>query len=126
MFTLWLAGRLPGTMVTANCVRVGNVRLDPGRYPDLPPWMKRIYAIKSRFSIRPEQMAETYVRAALDENLGNVTGKHFGHPLKEVAMPAYARDPFCIEQVMQLTYKQLGLQPAISFEPGGEPGGEPA
>jgi hypothetical protein len=41
-------------------------------------------------------------------------------------MPAYARDPFCIEQVMQLTYKQLGLQPAISFEPGGEPGGEPA
>lgn len=66
------------------------------------------------------QMAETYVRAALDETLSRISGKHFTHPLKEIGIPTYAKDPLSIEQVMQLTYKQLGIHPAISFEPGGE------
>ena len=38
MFTRWLAGRLPGTMVTANCVRIGGM---PGNSAK-PPWMERI------------------------------------------------------------------------------------
>jgi NAD(P)-dependent dehydrogenase (short-subunit alcohol dehydrogenase family) len=118
MFTLWLTGRLPGTMVTANCIRVGNVKVDINRYPDLPLWMKRAYALKSRFSIRPEQMAETYVHAALNEDLKNISGKYFDHRMEEAAIPAYARDPLCIEQVMQLTYRQLGIRPSMSFEPG--------
>jgi len=118
MYTLWLAKRLPGTMITTNCIRVGNVKVDLGRYPDLPLWLKRIYAIKARLSITPEQMAKTYVHAALDESLGHVSGRHLGYPHKEVGIPAYAKDPLCIEQVMQLTYKQLGIQPAMSFEPG--------
>jgi NAD(P)-dependent dehydrogenase (short-subunit alcohol dehydrogenase family) len=118
MHTLWLAGRLPGTMVTANCIRVSNVKVALERFPDLPLWMKRAYAIKALNSITPEQMAETYVHAALDEDLKNVSGKYFGYPLKEVEIPAYARDPLCIEQVMQISYKQLGIQPAMSFEPG--------
>lgn len=118
MHTLWLAGRLPGTMVTVNCIRVSNVKVALERLPDLPLWMKRAYAIKALISISPEQMAKTYVHAALDEGLKNVSGKYFGYPLKEVEIPAYARDPLCIEQVMQITYKQLGIQPSMSFEPG--------
>jgi NAD(P)-dependent dehydrogenase (short-subunit alcohol dehydrogenase family) len=118
MFTSWLAGRLPGTMVTANCIRVSNVKIDLDRFPDTALWMKRIYRLKAHFSIPPEQMAETYIRAATDEALKDRSGKYLAYPLKEVAIPAYARDPLCIEQVMQLTYKQLGIPPAISFDTG--------
>jgi NAD(P)-dependent dehydrogenase (short-subunit alcohol dehydrogenase family) len=118
MHTLWLAQHLTGTMATANCIRVSNVRLDPKRYPGLPAWMKNLYAIKARFSIAPEQMAETYVRAALDDEAAAWSGAHVGHPLKKVGIPAYANDPLCIEQVMQLSYRQLGIQPSISYEPG--------
>jgi NAD(P)-dependent dehydrogenase (short-subunit alcohol dehydrogenase family) len=116
MFTVWLAGRLPGTMITANCIRVGNVNSDHKRQPDLSLWQKRFDALKSQFSISPEQMAETYVRAAVEANIRTSSGKYFAYPLKEVAIPAYARDPLCIEQVMQLTYRQLGIQPSVSFE----------
>ncbi len=116
MFIRWLAGRLPGTMVTANCVRIGSMP----RGGALSLWTKRIHAIRAYFAPSPMQMAETYVRAALDETLSRISGKHFTHPLKEIGIPTYAKDPLSIEQVMQLTYKQLGIHPAISFEPGGE------
>ncbi len=118
MYTLWLSQQLTGTMVTANCIQVANVRLDMNRFPDLPQWLKNLYTIKALFSINPEQMAETYAQAAVDEKTGNLTGKHIAHPFKETDMPAYAKDPLCIEQVMQLTYRQLGIQPSISYEPG--------
>ncbi|VGO16515.1 Acetoacetyl-CoA reductase [Pontiella desulfatans] len=116
MYTLWLSRQLSGTMATANCIRVSNVRLDLDRFPDLPQWMKNLYAIKARFSITPEQMAETYAQAALNGDAGNQTGQHIGHPFKETGIPVYAKDPLCIEQVMQLTYKQLGIRPSISYE----------
>ena len=116
MHSLWLSRQLTGTMVSANCISVANVRLDLGRYPELPQWLKNLYTIKALFSISPEQMAETYVRAALDEEIGNLSGKYFAHPFKEIEIPVYAKDPLCIEQVMQLTYKQLGIQPSISYE----------
>ena len=116
MHTLWLSQQLTGTMVTSNCIRVTNVRLDMDRFPDVPQWIKNIYTIKALFSISPEQMAETYVRAALDEEAGKLTGRHIGHNFKEAGIPAYAKDPLCIEQVMQLTYKQLGIQPAVTYE----------
>ncbi len=40
MHTIWLSHQLIGTMVSANCISVKNVRLDLGRYPDLPQWLK--------------------------------------------------------------------------------------
>jgi NAD(P)-dependent dehydrogenase (short-subunit alcohol dehydrogenase family) len=120
MHTQWLSQQLTGTMATANCIRVANVRLDLDRFPDLPQWLKNIYTIKALFSIGPEQIAKSYEQAALGAELKNLTGKHIGHPFKETGIPAYARDPLCIEQVMQLTYRQLGISPSISYEPGEE------
>jgi NAD(P)-dependent dehydrogenase (short-subunit alcohol dehydrogenase family) len=117
MYTLWLSKQMTGTMVTANCIRIANVRVDISRYPSLPQWLKNMYAIKTLFSISPEKMAETYRRAALDEEADKLTGKYIAYPFKETDFPAYAKDPLCIEQVMQLTYKQLGIQPSISYEP---------
>lgn len=117
MHTGWLAQQLTGTMVTANCIRVTNVNLDLSRFPDLPQWMKNLYTIKARFSITPEKMAETYTATALNAEANNLSGAMIGHPFKETALPVYAKDPLVIEQVMQLTFKQLGIQPSISFEP---------
>lgn len=116
MHTRWLAQQLTGTMVTANCIRATNVRLDLSRFPDLPQWMKNLYAIKARFSITPEQMAETYTRMAVSNEAATLSGRLIDYPLKETHIPAYAKDPLCIEQLMQLTYKQLGVAPAITYE----------
>ncbi|MDF7800545.1 SDR family NAD(P)-dependent oxidoreductase [Pontiellaceae bacterium B1224] len=116
MHTRWLEQQLTGTMVTANCIRVTNVRIDLSRFTNLPQWMKNLYSIKSLFSITPEKMAETYAKAALNESARDVSGAMIDYPFKQTAPPVYAKDPLVIEQVMQLTFKQLGIQPSISFE----------
>lgn len=116
MYTQWLARQLAGTMVTANCIRVTNVRLGSSRLQEIPLWMKRIYALKARFSISPDRMAETYTRMALDEAAENLNGRQIEFPFREVSFSAYEKDLLCIEQVMQLTYRQLGMEPAISYQ----------
>jgi len=118
MHTRWLEQQLHGTMVTTHCIRVTNVRFDLSRFPDLPQWMKNLYTIKSLFSITPEKMAETYSKVALDAEAQDISGALIDYPFKQTAMPVYAKDPLVVEQVMQLTFKQLGIQPSISFEPG--------
>ncbi|MDF7823822.1 SDR family NAD(P)-dependent oxidoreductase [Pontiellaceae bacterium B12227] len=116
MHTRWLAQQLSGTMVTANCISVTNVKLDLSRFPDLPQWMKNLYTVKSLVSISPEKMAETYAKAALAADAKDVSGALIAHPYKETAAPVYAKDPLVIEQVMQLSFKQLGIRPSISYE----------
>ncbi len=116
MHARWLSRQLTGTMVTANCVNVTNVKLGTDRHPDLPLWMKRVRAVKERFAITPERMAETYVKTALDEGPRNFTGELVEHPFKVVRPPAYATDPHCVARVMDLSYKQLGVGPAVSYE----------
>lgn len=115
IYTIWLSNQLTGTMATVNCIRVTNVKLDLDRFPEIPQWMKNLYALKSIFSISPEKMAETYAAAALDPDLKNVSGALIDHPLKRAPFPAYAKDPLCIERVMRLTYRQLGISPSITF-----------
>ncbi|MDZ7836004.1 MAG: hypothetical protein U5K84_12450 [Alkalibacterium sp.] len=55
MYTYWLAEQLEGTGITANCIRVTNVKIDIERYPDISDTMKKMYSVKSRFSISPEK-----------------------------------------------------------------------
>lgn len=114
--TEWLSKQLTGTMSTANCIQVTNVKLDMARFPDIPQWLKNIYSIKSLLSISPEQMAATYQQAALNTELKNTTGIMIDYPMKKNRLPSYAKDPLVSEQVMQLTYKQLGISPSISYE----------
>jgi NAD(P)-dependent dehydrogenase (short-subunit alcohol dehydrogenase family) len=114
--TQWLAQQLTGTMITANCIRVANVKFDMERFPDMPLWMKRIYAIKARFSISPDAMAQTYARMAMDDGLNDLTGSQIDYPFNASSAGVYANDPLVIEQVMHLTYRQLGITPSISYE----------
>ncbi|MDZ8119601.1 SDR family NAD(P)-dependent oxidoreductase [Pontiella agarivorans] len=115
IYTVWLAQQLTGTMATANCIRVTNVKIDINRFPDLPQGLKNLYTLKALFSITPEKMAETYAAAVLDPGFRNISGALISHSGKQVPFPAYAKDPLCIERVMSLTYRQLGIAPAVTF-----------
>lgn len=111
MYTFWLAEQLRDGAVTANCVRVPNVRIDITRYPNLPQVLRSMYAVKSRFSISPEAMARAYTQLALSDALRDVSGGCFDERLRPVQASRYARQPQNIAQVMAMTL--------ASFEPGG-------
>jgi NAD(P)-dependent dehydrogenase (short-subunit alcohol dehydrogenase family) len=80
MFTFFLANRLRWTGVTVHCVRVGDVAIPDERLAHLPRWMLKIHELRRKFSITPEQMAETYVWLAADPVGEQQTGKYWKAP----------------------------------------------
>ncbi|WP_368646274.1 SDR family NAD(P)-dependent oxidoreductase [Alkalibacterium putridalgicola] len=107
MYTYWLADKLKDTPITVNAIRVTNVKVDLDRYPDLSAIMKRMYAVKSRFSISPEEMAETYTYLALSPEMNTVSGKYFDEKRQTVPSSKYSQDKDNISQVMDLTLKYI-------------------
>lgn len=103
MYTQWLAQQYRGSAKTANCIRVTNVKIDLARYPNLSNFQKRLYSIKSRFSISPEQMAEVYIWLASSPEVRMVTGGYFDEKRQPVKPSAWAMDQANIDQVMRLT-----------------------
>lgn len=108
MYTYWLAKTLANTAVTANAIRVTNVQIDVDeRYPNLPPLLRKMYAIKSRFAITPEVMAETYTYLALSPDLAQTSGKYFDDPSHIVNSSAYTHEWDNIEKVMAATRRYI-------------------
>lgn len=77
MYTYALAERLQGTGVTVNCVQVTNVAIPEERLTYLPAWMRKVYALKRRMSITPEQQAQTYVYLAAAPEVQEITGGYW-------------------------------------------------
>ncbi len=90
MFTFELAERLRGTGVSVHCVRVGNVAIPNERLAHLPKWLMKMYALKRKFAMTPEKMAETYVWLAADPAAEQQTGKYWEAPGVEVKANKYA------------------------------------
>lgn len=108
MYTYWLAKMLAGTAVTANSIRVTNVQIDVDeRYPHLPTLLRKMYALKSRFSITPEEMAKAYTYLALSPEVAQTSGKYFDDPEHIVDSSAYTHDWESIEKVMQITRRTI-------------------
>lgn len=107
MYTYWLAERLSATRVTANCIRVTNVKIDLNRYPDIGRAAQTAYKLKSKFSITPEEMAHTYTYLATSAELDRVTGKHFGENNRPVSSSKYSRNSTQQQKVMELTMGYL-------------------
>lgn len=108
MYTYWLADKLKDTKITANCIRVTNVKIDiDSRYPTSSKIARSMYAIKSSFSISPDQMAETYTYLAVSDQVRETTGKYFDNPSHIVNSSKYSRDKENINKVMTLTWKYL-------------------
>ena len=107
MYTYWLAERFRGTPMTANCVRVTNVKIDINRYPSVSSFLKWLYSIKSRFSISPERMAETNVWLALSPDVAGMSGGYFDENRQRVGSNRYSTDPSNIRLVMELTERYV-------------------
>ncbi len=84
MYTYDLAERLAGTGVTVNCVRVGSVALADDRLQNMPGFLKKLYALKKKASLTPEEMARTYVYLAADPAVGEVTGGYWDEHNQQV------------------------------------------
>ncbi|MDC7226929.1 MAG: SDR family NAD(P)-dependent oxidoreductase [Spirochaetales bacterium] len=107
MFTYWVAEKLKHTAITANCIRVTAVQIDVSRHPELSSFMKWVYKQKSKRSITPEEMANTYTYLACDKGAGRVTGKIFDEHNLEVKPNKYINDKGQIDLVMSLTRKYI-------------------
>ncbi len=107
MYTYWLAKELAQSAITVNCVRVTNVKIDISRYPNLSPFMKWMYSIKSKFSITPETMARAYTYLATSSEVNYTTGKYFDQNNKIVPSSAYSQNSDNISALMLLTRNYL-------------------
>ncbi len=107
MYTYWLADQLKNTTVTANCIRVTNVKVDVSRYPDISAFMKWVYKLKSKSALSPEEMAQTYTWLATAPELNHITGKYFNEKKQEVQSSVYSREKENIEALMNLSMQYL-------------------
>lgn len=64
LLMLSLAMRTRNKDVIIQAIRVPSVKVDMKRYSHLSSFMKKLYKLKSWFSISPEEMAQTYVALA--------------------------------------------------------------
>ena len=103
MYTYWLADRLAGTRVSANCIRVSAVKVDLARHPDLSAFKRWVYSVKSRMSLSPAEMARTYCWLATSDDLAEVSGRYFNEKNVEVSSVPYTRDKENITAVISLT-----------------------
>ena len=107
MYTYWLADQLKNTTVTANCIRVTNVKVDVSRYSNISAFMKWVYKLKSKSALSPEEMAQTYTWLAVAPELANITGKYFNEKKQEVQASAYSRKKENIEALMNLSMQYI-------------------
>ena len=103
MYTYWLSKELAGTGVTANCVRVTNVKVDVSRYPNISETARKLYLIKSKTSITPWEMAATYEYLATSDEVRDITGKLFDERNKIIKSNPYSTDKKNILELMKVT-----------------------
>lgn len=102
-FTLHLARELEDTPVKVHAVRITNVKLDTSRYPHVSRFMLFVYSMKSRFSVTPQEMAETYTWLATSKAAGERTGLYWDAPGVEAPPSRWAADPGHRREIVNLT-----------------------
>lgn len=105
-----LAESLKTTSIRVHGVRVTNVKIDLDRYPHLGRLARYAYALKSRFSITPEEMARTYVWAATASAPATPavsTGGYFDGIDRPAPLSRWALAPANRAALMALTRRQL-------------------
>ena len=103
MYTYWLAKELSPHHITVNSIRVTAVKVDLKRHPNISGLQKFAYQMKSKKSIEPEKMAQTYTYLATDQEVKGVTGKYFDENNQMISAGKYISDIKNIEEVMFLT-----------------------
>ncbi len=101
------ADRWRDTGVRFHGVRVTNVKVDTARYPGLAWPLRAMYAVKSAFSLSPEEMAKTYVWLATSAEAGASTGGYWDRPGVPAPVSRWAAVPQNREALAALTREQL-------------------
>ncbi|RPI83925.1 MAG: SDR family oxidoreductase [Chloroflexi bacterium] len=109
MFTYYLAEKLKGTGVTANCVRVTNVAIPDERLTHLPMWLLKIYHLKRSMSITPERQADTYVYLAADPAVQKVTGGYWDENNQQVRSSGNSYNRETWEKLWRESEKLAGI-----------------
>ena len=109
MFCSWLADRGRKHVITSNAIRVPAVQVDLAKYADLPNLMKKLYDLKRKSALSPEEMAACYASVATDTQLAHTTGVYFDETVRPVATPRAVRQSEMIDRVMALTLQSTGL-----------------
>lgn len=107
MYTQWLANKMKGTNVKVNSIRVPAVQVDIAKYANLPNFMKKIYAIKSKNSITPSKMAETYKHLLTSDDVKDLSGLYFNEKNQVIPFTKYQEDSDSINSLMNLTKKYI-------------------
>ena len=107
MWSNYLSKELSDTPITVNTIRVPAVKIDISRYKDLSKATKWIYKQKSKHSISPENMADTYVYLATSEEVCTTTGMCYNEKNEKVKFRKYSSDSKNITDVMKLTQHYL-------------------
>jgi NAD(P)-dependent dehydrogenase (short-subunit alcohol dehydrogenase family) len=92
MFTYDQAKRLAGTGITANCIRVTNVAVADEKISHLPKWQQKLYKMKRKMALTPEQQADTYVYLATSPEVEGISGGYWDESNKRVKSSKYSYD----------------------------------
>lgn len=106
LLMLTLAMRARYKDVTIQAIRVPSVKVDMKRYSHLSSFMKNLYKLKSRFSISPEEMAQTYVALATGNSYN---GFLYNEKCQEIKANRSVYDQEAQEKLWQLL-SQLTLE----------------
>lgn len=110
MFTYELAERLKDSGVSVNCIRVPSVKIDKGRHQHVPAWMRWAYQIKRRFSLDPEDMANTYAFVAVSPSLDRTTGRYFDEHNRIVKSSRKSYDKTVWKKLWRVSEKLTGME----------------
>lgn len=109
MFCSWLAERGRKHAITSNAIRVPAVQVDLAKYADLPKLMTKLYELKRKRALSPEEMAACYASVATDDQHRQTTSTYFDEEVRPVSLPKAARPGQSIHRVMDLTLRSVGL-----------------
>jgi NAD(P)-dependent dehydrogenase (short-subunit alcohol dehydrogenase family) len=110
MYTLSLAQHLQGSGVTVNCVRVTNVAIPDERLTHLPAWQRRLYQLKRRAAISPEQMARTYVYLISDPSVEAISGGYWDENNRQVQLNRSVANAATRARLWQVSRQMAGLE----------------
>lgn len=92
--------------VRIQAIRVTNVRIDMSRYDNIHPILKRLYRIKTKFSISPEEMAKVYTALAAEDGYN---GFLYDEKLNEVSANRAAYDEGAQKRLYELLCLKTGV-----------------
>lgn len=118
MSTYALARRARGLPLTAICVRVPNVLLDPERVATWPLPLRLAYAQKARVALPPELLGDTYAELAAGPHalVRSLHGAYVDENLAPVRSPRFSYDRDAQERLWAISMQATGAPDVLNLD----------